>query len=158
MAFAMHHHNGNHTAAEVLTVKIKLCDGSYLTARMEDTDFVFTTGLHATSRFALSEIMQLKNVSHTVTLRNSLRANKFEIYYRDENRIVGVPKSPQVIHLNGVNAPHTRGDIPLWKVDWLMVLPHSHNAAEATPDSPALPAHSLGVWDRLLRYFRIRQK
>jgi hypothetical protein len=150
------HGNGKHSATEVLSVKMKLCDGSYLTARMEDVEFVFKTGPHATSRIALSEIVQMKNVSQTVTLRNSLRANKFEIYDNDENRIVVIPKSPERIHLNGLNAPHSRGDIPLWKIDWLMVLPH--NKTEATPDPPYLPARSFGILDRLLRYFRMRLK
>jgi hypothetical protein len=150
------HGNGKHSAAEALTVKMKLCDGSYLTARIEDIDFVFKTGPHATSRVALSEIVQMKNVSRTVTLRNSLWANKFEIYFDDESRIVGVPQSPRLIHVNGLNAQHSRGDIPLWKIDWLMVLPH--HEAEATPDIPALPAPSASILDRLVRYLKTRLK
>lgn len=155
MTFARHHSNGNHTAVEVLTVKIKLCDGSYLTARIENTELVFKTGPRATSRFALSEILQLKNVSRAVTLRDYLWANEFEIYFDDGNRIVGVPKSPAVIHVNGLNAPHSRGNIPLWKIDSLLVVPNPHNEAEAKPAAPPQPAHAFGRFDRLWRQIKM---
>lgn len=155
MTFAKPHSNGHHTAGKALTVKIKLCDGSYLTARIENTNFVFKTGPHATSRFALNEILQLKNVSRTVTLRDALWANEFEIYFDDGNRIMGVPKSPAVIQVNGLNAPHSRGNIPLWKIDSLLVLPDPDNQAEARPDAPAQPAPAFGKLDRLWHHLKM---
>jgi hypothetical protein len=54
-------------------------------------------------------------------------ANKFEIHCIDGCKIVGVPKSPAKIHLNGVNAPHERGDIKLWEIDWLQVQSGQHD-------------------------------
>jgi len=153
--------HGSHTkdvAADILTVRLKLHDGSHLTAQMEDFQFVFKTELDKESRIFLSEIARMKNLSRVVILRKFLWANKFEIYYHDGSRIIAVPQFPATIHLNGVNAPHAQGDIALWKIEWLKVLSKHHIDAEVARKLPATPARWLNKFYRLFRYFRIRLK
>jgi hypothetical protein len=126
MAFGIFRTNGKNAAKLILTVKMKLYDESEVTVHVEDTQLLFKTAL-GDSKIALRNVARMENVGHVVTLRKLLEANKFEIYCTDGCKIVGVPKSPAKIHLNGLNAPHERGDIKLWEIDSLEVLSSSND-------------------------------
>ncbi len=123
MLFGMLHERN--AAKPLLTVRARLYDGSELSVHVEDTELVFKTAL-GISRIALRNVERMENVSKVVTLRKFLWASKFEIHCRDGAKLFGVPRSPAVIHFRDPSAPHTRGDIKLWEIDWLEVQTNHH--------------------------------
>lgn len=113
-------HYDKHAAKLLLDIRTKLFDGTEIHLLAQDTELVFKTAL-GVSRILLSNVARIKNVSTVVTLRKFLWANKFEIHCSDGCKIIGVPKSPAVIHFRDPDTPHARGKIKLWEIDWLEV-------------------------------------
>jgi hypothetical protein len=114
-------------AKPLLDIQIRLFDGSEVHLHAQDTELVFKTAL-GVSRIALRNVARIKNVSKVVTLRKFLWANTFEIHCCDGCKIIGVPKSPAVIHFRDPDTPHACGKIKLWEIDWLQVQPQHHTA------------------------------
>lgn len=112
--------NREHEVELLLTLKAKLYDGSDLTMHAEDTPLIFETAT-GKSKIALRNVVSMKNISHVVTLRKNLWANRFEIEIINGGKLIGVPKSPQAIHLCNNGAFYTRGGLKLWEIDWLEV-------------------------------------
>lgn len=118
---------GNHNDKPLLSIRTKLYDGSEVHLHVKDTELLFKTGL-GISRIALRNIERMENVASVVTLRKFLWANKFKIQCVDGCKIVGVPKSPAIIHFYDPDTPHARGKIKLWEIDWLEVQANHHRA------------------------------
>jgi hypothetical protein len=97
--------------------------------QVQDAELVFKTAM-GVSRILLSDIKHMKNIANVETLRMVLWANKFEIHRLDGSVIIGVPKSPGKIELDGIDQPHERGNIKLWEIDWLEVHSDSHHLQE----------------------------
>jgi hypothetical protein len=120
---------GNHydkrAAKPLLDIRARLFDGSEVHLHAQDTELVFKTAL-GVSRIALGNVARIKNVSKVVTLRKFLWANTFEIHCRDGCKIIGVPKSPAVIHFRDPDTPHAHDKINFWEIDWLEVQPQHH--------------------------------
>lgn len=112
--------NREYEAALLLTLKAKLQDGSKLTMHAKDTILTIETAM-GKSRIPLRHVVRMKNVSHVVTLRKNLWANRFEIEVIAGDKIMGVPKSPRAIHLYNDGAFYAPGGLKLWEIDWLEV-------------------------------------
>jgi hypothetical protein len=118
---------GNHNDKPLLNIRTKLYDGSEVHLHVKDTELLFKTAL-GVSRIALRNIARMENVASVVTLRKFLWANKFKIHCLDGCKIVGVPKSPAIIHFYDPDTPHARGKIKLWEIEWLEVQTNHHQA------------------------------
>lgn len=129
MLFGQFSNNKNHAAKRLIMVRAKLYDGSDVVVQVQDTELVFKTAL-GVSRILLSDIKHMKNIANVETLRMDSWANKFEIHQIDGSVIIGVPKSPGKIELDGLNPAHERGHIKLWEIDWLEVHSDSRHLQE----------------------------
>ena len=129
MLFGNFSNKKNHAAKRLVMVRAKLYDGSDVVVHVEDAELVFKTAM-GISRILVSNIKHMKNIANVVTLRKVLWANKFEIHCLDGCVIIGVPKSPGKIELDGLNHPHERGHIKLWEIDWLEVHSEFHHLQE----------------------------
>jgi hypothetical protein len=117
-------------ARRILSVNLRLYDGAELNAKAENTILVFKTALQE-SKIVLSSIRYMKYVGQAVTTRKFSATNKFEIHCVDGCKLIGIPKSPAVIHLNGANPLHERGQVALWEIDFLEVVTNALSPALA---------------------------
>ncbi|MDZ7269362.1 MAG: hypothetical protein ONB48_18260 [candidate division KSB1 bacterium] len=115
--FPSHH---KHEVVPLLTLHAGLYDGSEITALAENRMLTFATAMGPT-RIGLRQIASMKNISHVVALRRYLWANKFEIEFRDGCRLIGTPRHPRALPLYDNGAPHARGRLQLWEIDWLRI-------------------------------------
>ncbi|MGH7454056.1 MAG: hypothetical protein ACRENG_22075 [bacterium] len=122
--------NSKAAAKKVLSVNLQLYDGAVLNAKADDTMLVFKTALKE-SKVALSSIRYMKYVGQAVTTRRFSDTNKFEIHCVDGCKLIGIPKSSAVIHLNGANPLHERGHVALWEIDFLEVFSNEFSPALA---------------------------
>ncbi|MCG3153903.1 MAG: hypothetical protein DKINENOH_00493 [bacterium] len=110
----------NPEVVPLLTIHAGLYDGSEITVQAENRLLTFATAMGNT-KIALRNVAYLKNISHVVTLRRNLWANKFEIEFRDGCRLIGTPKHPRALRLYDNGTPHARGNLQLWEIDWLRI-------------------------------------
>ena len=103
-----------------LAARTRLLDGSELLVHLEDVPLVFET-CWGNFRVDLHRVSRLHNVATVVALREYLWANRFEIFCRDGNKIIGVPKSPQALQLHPDEHLPEHGQIKLCEIDWLIV-------------------------------------
>lgn len=91
-----------HSSSPPVPLRIKLRDDSLITAYAEDTDITFSTSF-GEPKVNLSNINRMRYVASLHTLKGLSQFNKFRVWCKDGNRIVGVPKSPVRlrVQLNG---------------------------------------------------------
>lgn len=112
--------NRHAVPATYLYARTKLLDGSELLIHLEDAVLVFETGW-GEYRVPLRRVTRLHNIAKVVALREYLWANRFEVFSKDGNKVIGVPKSPRVLRLHRDEHLPERGEIKLCEIDWLIV-------------------------------------
>ncbi len=119
-------HAGQHPEpSQYLYARTRLLDGSEFLVALEDTLLVFETRL-GLYRVPLRRVVRMHNIANVVALREYLWASRFEIFNQDGDRVIGVPKSPRVLHLHSDENLMERGQLKLCEIDWLIVKGECH--------------------------------